>query len=188
VAKDQARKAEARTAVTGIATAVKQYYTEYGKYPLGAQANSQSPVDVLFGEAGNPNQVLFDILRNIGTTPGQPNQYNPRAIVFFDGRSASDPAHPKSGFATQDAPSGGITKGCFVDPWGNQYHVAIDGDYDNRITNVSPFYSDFQGTNVPLTGVCVYSLGKDGQLGNKGDGQYRNPGTNSTSDDILSWQ
>jgi hypothetical protein len=186
VAKDQARKAEARTAVTGIVTAVKQYYTEYGKYPLGSLASNQGTGDVLFGEGGNPNQMLFDILRNIGQTAGQPNQYNPRAIVFFDGKSASDPVHPKSGFATQDAASGGVTKNCFVDPWGNQYRIAIDADYDNRITNLP--YSDFGVNNPPLTGVCVYSLGKDGMLGTKGDNQYRNPATNSTSDDIVSWQ
>ncbi|EDY19037.1 hypothetical protein CfE428DRAFT_3214 [Chthoniobacter flavus Ellin428] len=185
VAKDQARKAEARTAVTGIATAVKQYYTEYGKYPLGNLANAQSPSDVIFGDGTNANQVLFDILRNIGQTPGQPNQYNPRAIVFFDGRTASDPNNPKSGFATQDA-ANGVTKNSYIDPWGNQYRVCIDGDYDNKISNLP--YTDFQGQTAPLTGVCVFSIGKDGMLGNKGDSMYRNSGTNSNSDDIVSWQ
>ncbi len=184
VAKDQARKAEARTAVTGIATAVKQYYTEYGKYPLGDLGSSANPGDVMFGDDGaNPNQKLFDILRNIGAVQGQPNQYNPRAIVFFDGKTAADLANPKSGFAQQDGPNG-VTKNCFVDPWGYQYRIAIDADYDNKISNLQ--YTDFQNTTAPITGVCVFSVGKDGTLGHNNDKTYRSNGTNS--DDIISWQ
>lgn len=184
VAKDQARKAEAKTAVTGISTAVKQYYTEYGKYPLGNLSNAQSPGDVIFGDGTNSNQILFDILRNYNSdTPGQPNQYNPRAIVFFDARTASDPNNPKSGLATQDA-TNGVTKNSFVDPWGSQYRICIDGDYDNKISNLP--YTDFQGPTAPMTGVCVFSVGKDGKTGHNGDNIYRNNGT--TSDDIVSWQ
>jgi len=185
IAKDQARKAEARTAVTGIVTAVKQYYAEYGKYPLGSLANPGNPTDVIFGDSSNSNQILFDILRNIGATQGQPNQYNPRAIVFFDGKTVTDPANPKSGFASQAA-GNGVTTNSFVDPWGYQYRICIDGDYDNKISNLP--YLDFQNTNAPLTGVCVFSIGKDGGVGNgkTGDNTYRNNGT--TSDDIISWQ
>jgi prepilin-type N-terminal cleavage/methylation domain-containing protein len=190
IAKDQARKAEAKTAVTGIVTAVKQYYTEYGKYPLGAQAQPSAPADVLFGDSSIPqvagsNQVVFDILRNVNSTQqGQPNQYNPRAIVFFEGKSAPDATNPKSGFATQDA--GTTKKGAFVDPWGKEYGIAIDGDYDNKISNLP--YTDFQQTDTaPLTGVCAFSMGKDNVVGSKKKANvYRDSGTNS--DDIISWQ
>src|SRR5881628_2360344 len=47
VVKEQARKAEAKTAVAGIAAAVKQYYTEYGKYPIGSQAPT---ADLIYGD------------------------------------------------------------------------------------------------------------------------------------------
>ncbi len=186
IAKDQARKAEAKTAVTGIVAAVKQYYTEYGKYPLGNLAQPSAPTDVIFGDSANANQMLFDILRNIGDTPGQPNQYNPRAIVFFDGKSATDPAAPKSGFATAAGPNG-ITRGCYIDPWGYQYRICIDGDYDNKISNLP--YTDFQNNSAPLTGVAAFSIGKDGGLGNAktGDNMYRSA-TGTNSDDIISWQ
>ncbi len=186
IAKDQARKAEARTAVTGIVAAVKQYYTEYGKYPLGDLATPSSPADVAFGDSTNSNQKLFDILRNVASTPGQPNQYNPRAIVFFDGKSASDASSPKSGFAIQDGPNG-VTKGSFVDPWGYQYRIYIDGDYDNKITNLP--YGDFQAEKAPLTGVAACSVGKDGGVGNAkaGDNMYKNS-SGTISDDIVSWQ
>ena len=187
IAKDQARRAEAKTAVSGIAAAVKQYYTEYGKYPMGGSTpDPNSPQDVMFGDplggGTSSNQALFDILRNIGTQQGVPNQYNPRAIVFFDGKTASDPNAPKSGFAPQAM--GTILKGAYVDPWGKEYCIAIDGDYNNTISNLK--YSDFQSTNAPLTGVAVFSLGKDGQLGKNGDSSFRSNGSNS--DDIISWQ
>jgi prepilin-type N-terminal cleavage/methylation domain-containing protein len=183
IAKDQARKAEAKSAVSGIVAAVKQYYTEYGKYPLG-QTNTQT--DVIFGDSSGSNQVVFDILRNIGASQGVPNQYNPRGIVFFEGRTASDASTPKSGFAIQDGPNG-VTKNSYVDPWGYQYRICIDGDYDNRITTGLP-YADFQGDFAPRTGVCVFSVGKDGGVGNakKGDSKYKSDGT--ASDDIISWQ
>lgn len=184
IAKDQARKAEAKTAVTGIVAAVKQYYTEYGKYPLGDLANANAPVDVVFGDTSNSNQKLFDILRNVGASQGQPNQYNPRAIVFFDGKTASDTTNPKSGFAAQDAQNG-VTRGSFVDPWGYQYRIYIDGDYDNKISNLP--YGDFQNTNAPLTGVAAFSVGKDGTVGTKGDNMYKSS-TGTNSDDIVSWQ
>jgi hypothetical protein len=34
--------------------------------------------------------------------------------------------------------------------------------------------------------VAVFSIGKDGLLGHKGDGTYRSGGSNS--DDIITWQ
>jgi hypothetical protein len=185
-----------------IAAAVRAYYTEYGKYPLGAQATQGTATDILFGDTQNgmatvSNQALFDILRNVQTTPGQPNQYNPRAIIFFDGKAAADQANPKSGFATQaGASSSGvpITKGAYFDPWGREYCIAIDGDYDNTIS-ILP-YTDFKTGSTPgppMTGVAVFSLGKDGALGTKvgggtGDGYYRNPAKTTSSDDIISWQ
>ena len=198
-AKDQARKAQAKAAVMQIATAVKQYYSEYAKYPLGTATPTGTPADVLFGGAATPpnsNQIVFDILRNTNSTgtAGTPNPYNPRGIVFYEDKSAADPNAPKAGFATQDASSGGITvkKGALVDPWGVEYGIAIDGDYNNQIINLP--YNDFSGTTTgPLVGVAVFSLGKDKGVGTApsggtGDGMYRKSATSAPSDDIVSWQ
>src|SRR5947209_14700395 len=70
IAKDQANKARARADVTGIAAAVKAYYTEYGKYPVGASA---APGDVTFGDTpAATNQQLFDILTNYNSTANTP--------------------------------------------------------------------------------------------------------------------
>lgn len=181
-AKDMVNRAAAKDAGGGIITAVATYYTDYGKYPLGDKASPSAPADVLFGDATTSNQALFDILRNVGPDFSTPNQYNPRGTVYLASRVVSDPKSPRNGFATEDA--GTVKKHSFVDPWGNEYRIVIDADGDYRLSNLP--YSDFQGENAPRGNVGVFSLGKDGLLGRKGDGAYRQGGTNS--DDVISWQ
>jgi prepilin-type N-terminal cleavage/methylation domain-containing protein len=181
--KDMVNRAAAKDATGGIITAVATYYTDYGKYPLGdKKPDPNAPTDVLFGDATTSNQVLFDILRNVGPDFSTPNQYNPKGVAYMTSRVVADPKAPRNGFATEDA--GTVKKHSFVDPWGNEYRVAIDADNDFHITNLP--YSDFQGANAPLGNVVVFSIGKDGMLGRKGDGAYRTNGTNS--DDVISWQ
>jgi prepilin-type N-terminal cleavage/methylation domain-containing protein len=184
IAKEQARKAQARTDVVGICAAVKQYYAEYGKYPLDP-AVAPTTGDALYGDSSaTSNHLLFDILRNLNSTaPGQPNPYNPRAINFFDGKTASDANAPRAGFVPSTS-SGSFPAGAFMDPWGSEYRIAVDADYDNQITNLT--YVDFITQNGPRTGVAAYSFGKDQMQGNKGDKTYKNGTT--TSDDIISWQ
>ncbi|MDR3406772.1 MAG: type II secretion system protein [Chthoniobacter sp.] len=183
VAKNMVYKAQAKEAAVSIVGAVMAYNSDYGRYPLGNKVpDPGSPTDVLFGDANTSNQVLFDILRNVGPDFTTPNQYNPKAVVYLPSRVVADPANPRSGFATQDA--GTVKKNSFVDPWGNEYRIAIDADGDNRISNLP--YSDFQGNNAPRVPVGVFSIGKDNLLGNKGDGAYRKNGT--ASDDVISWQ
>jgi prepilin-type N-terminal cleavage/methylation domain-containing protein len=199
IAREQARRAQAKTDALGICSAVKAYYAEYGKYPLGDPTlfgNAANPTDVIFGTNAKgyaaqtvSNKQLFDILRNINTgTPGTPNPYNPRAINYFDGRTASDPVNPRAGFVPANSNATSPT-GAFMDPWGSEYYIAIDADYDNQLATLP--YLDFGATNPPRTGVGVFSTGKDQVLGTgtsgTGDNYYKN-GANPTSDDIISWQ
>lgn len=191
IAREQARKAQAKVDVVGIAAAVKQYYVEYGKYPIDPTV-APTTGDMLYDPTSNvSNALLFNILRNINVgAPGQPNPYNPRAIVFFDGKTASDPVSPRAGFVPSSSSGGTLTVGAFMDPWGSEYRVAIDADYNNQITNLP--YLDFAGATAgPRTGVAVYSYGKDQKIGTNGDGYYKNPNnatTSTVSDDIISWQ
>ena len=84
------------------------------------------------------------------------NNLNPRQIPFLD---------PK----VSKQAKGGLFNGKFYDPWGNQYLIEMDTDYDNRI---NPWF----GSAQPLTSVIGISLGSD---------KVRGP----TSDkDILSLQ
>ena len=192
-------KTQARTDCAVIAAAIHAYYAEYGKYPLGAHAapEGQKYAGFIFGRLPDSpsvgsvvsNAELFDILRNIDSTgatpPGQPNRYNPRGIVFFDGSTATDPAHPRSGFVPSNAKAP-AHPGAYMDPWGTEYFIAI-GTGPGMPLTVLP-YKDFQNASAPYVGVGVFSLGKDQLLGTKGDGFYKNPSTAAVSDDIISWK
>jgi len=186
--KESGRKTQAKNDVTNIVAAVKQYYTEYGKYPPLVEGVATSDDDSCVGETGAggaaDNSALFNTLRSIpdGLNTNPDYKYNPRRIVFFEGKAATDPDNPRAGFAdTEDA----AKKGCFFDPWGKQYCVVIDTNYDNVI-KLDKQYTDFAGTNGPRVGVAAFSLGKDNKLGTKDDKAYRKGTTNS--DDVISWQ
>lgn len=180
IVKNSARKQQAKSDCLGIVTAVKNYYTEYGKYPQ--TSTTASTTDILVGGDSENNETLFNTLRSIPTTPNDSYKLNPRRIVYMEGRSVSDATKPKGGFVDQ---SGASHQGGFYDPWGRQYLVAIDGDYDNQITNLP--YTDFSGTAGPRVGCAAASMGIDDQLGTKGDKVYRKDAT-TTSDDVISWQ
>ena len=176
VVQNQARKAEAKAACVGIVTAVKAYNTEYGKYPNPTASATAPTTDVIVGDTTGggsvSNATLFNILR--AKPPGIP--LNPRKIIFFEGKEASNQTVPKGGFNNP--------AGAFFDPWGAEYCVAIDMDYDNQLGTLT--YLDFAATKAPQTGCGAYSLGKDGQLGTKGDKQYKS--ASAPSDDVVSWQ
>ena len=163
--------------------AVRQYHTEYGKYPSVA-----APVtgDVLVGDADAKatidNGALFDALRAIDRGLNEHHALNPKRIVFFDGRAADDAANPRAGFADKAESK---KRGSFYDPWGRQYGVVLDANYDNALT-LKEQYSDFAGENAPRAGVGAFSMGKDGKLGTKGDALFRKGTT--TSDDVTTWQ
>jgi len=165
---ERARKTQAKNDLTQIVTAVTAYYTEYGKYPLVAD-------DTPF----TTNNTLFDVLRNMtGATPG--NASNPRGIVFISPPGVKDRNLPKSGIATLTVTVNGVSIpiGSFVDPWGTPYRVAIDGTYDNQITN--PYTADTGAGSATLTtGAIAWSLGADGV---QGTADFK------ASDDVISWQ
>jgi hypothetical protein len=59
--------------------------------------------------------------------------------------------------------------------------------HDDRFNTISNLpYKDFQSNYSPTVGVAVFSLGKDGAIGNNGDSLYKNGSIKS--DDIVSWQ
>lgn len=195
---DQPRKAQAKVDSVQIATAIKAYYAEYQIYPLGAHGGDGiKPVAFIFGQSpdspsvgfGVSNSELFDILRNIdstGATPlGKPNPYNRRSIIFFDAKTATDEKHPRSGFVPANAKSP-MHPGAYLDPWGTEYFIVISNAPVPGLLNLP--YQDFQNENAPQVSVGVFSLGKDQQLGTKGDGFYKNPSKPAVSDDVISWQ
>jgi prepilin-type N-terminal cleavage/methylation domain-containing protein len=175
---NQARQTQAKNDLTQIVNAVNAFYTEYGKYPLGAGIT----VDTTFGTGGSPttNETLFTELRGCpnpptGSCPAAAT-INTRQIVFISPPDVKNATSPRSGIGTAAA-----NKGQYFDPWGTNYVIRIDGDYNNQVVNP---YTANAGANPLGLGVIALSLGKD-QLGGVGSAD-KNAGT--ADDDVISWQ
>lgn len=203
--KENARRMDAKNTCLQIVTAVKQYYQEYGKFPPviedagTAPSNPTALKDTVVGDSAMSAQVtnntLFHTLRAISKPPNTDHQFNRRKISFFESKSvASVTANkPRNGFYDR-GPDGGIPSptqdGALFDPWGHQYGVIMDTNYDNRIDLVG-FYTDFAGAEVdgglaPRQTVGAFSMGKDETLGKRNNRTFKS-GTEA-SDDVISWQ
>src|ERR1700677_72257 len=168
--REQSRKVVAHNDETQIQTAIKAYFVEYQKYPVLTASVSN---DAYFGAATaaptgstviGTNDVLFDVLRNNtanttnSTTVGT---LNPRGIVFLDVPYTKNPTAPSSGIVPNTS-TGTAPKGAWYDPWGSQYNILMDANYDNTLANP---YTDTPGGTPLTTGVIVWSYGKNGALG-----------------------
>ena len=183
---DRARKTQAKNDVTQIATAVNAFFTEYGKYPVPAGTTT----DAFFGSGAAPagctpignNDLLFNPLRGLDATT------NPRQIVFLSPGGAKNTNPPRGGIVAT-----GLSAGQYYDPWGSQYAVAIDSNYDNTISNPYADIDGSAGTSPVRQGVIAYSYGKNGALGggpklNASFGDESGAaGTFKGSSDIFSW-
>jgi hypothetical protein len=85
-------------------------------------------------------------------------------------------ASPRSGIGTVTA-----NKGQYFDPWGNNYVIRMDANYNNQVTN--PYSANAGAANLQI-GVIALSLGLD-QAGGVGSSD-KNAGT--AADDVISWQ
>ncbi len=204
---DRARKTQALSDANQIITAVKAYYAEYGKYPV---ADGAQGTDILLSDATgystNRNSLVFNVLRALpGTAASGGAQWdfdnlNPKKVVYFEGKIVKDPANPKNGFPPMT--SGLPSNQSYYDPWGQEYALFIDTNYDGKIdlnpsSSGAPFYNDaaFQdptdGNKAKIrVGVGVASLGKDRARG-KANSRTDYGGGNGTfkpSDDVITWQ
>jgi prepilin-type N-terminal cleavage/methylation domain-containing protein len=165
---NQARSTQAKNDLTQIVTAVNAFYTDYGKYPIAGTS------DVTFGPANN--EGLFRELRACTGATGDcvgAATINTRQIVFISPPDVKNAATPRSGIGTTTG------TGQYFDPWGNNYTIRIDGDYNNQVANP---YSANAGATPLQIGVIAWSLGLD-QAGGSGD---KNAST--AADDVISWQ
>ena len=201
--KNSANKAVASNDIMNIVSAVKAYYTEYGKYPLLDNQVSAGNIgyDTVYGDPGGtyPNYKLINVLRCQSDWVDNQNAslQNPRRIVFLEAKNAQSTTQPKGGIAAgtnpTTAPDGdSIKQGTYVDPWGNQYVIFVDANYNGTISSGDTGENGgtlwfYYGAGNPGGGVVrlsagACSLGKDGKWGNNGNGTW--PG----SDDVVSWQ
>lgn len=151
--KESGRKTQAKNDTVQLANAIKNFYTEYGEYPDGL--------------TGSPATLPVEVLEALmGTTAGA--TINPRRTVFIEVPDAKGRGEVRMG---------GYYEGKWLDPWGGEYRVAADSDYNNEISN--PYTG--AGDTTLRTGAIAFSLGKD-KAGGSG---AKESGTNK--DDILSW-
>src|SRR6266542_897965 len=174
----QAKRTQAKNDLTQIVTAVNAYYTEYGQYPLGIIA------DTTYGPGGSQttNETLFRELRGCtaatGSCPGAAVS-NTRQIVFISPPDVKNSVSPRSGIGTA---AGNL--GQYFDPWGTNYVVRIDGDYNNQVVN--PYTSNAGATPNLQIGVIAWSVGLDGSGPPAVPGGDKNTGV--FADDVISWQ
>ncbi|PYK20585.1 MAG: prepilin-type cleavage/methylation domain-containing protein [Verrucomicrobia bacterium] len=170
---DQAKRMQAKNDLTQIVNAVNAFYTDYGRYPL---APCTAVNDATFGPGGTPatNETLFTELRGCPNPPTgscpSPATINTRQIVFISPPDVKNAASPRSGIGTNLS-----NKGQYFDPWGTNYVVRIDCDYNNQVANP---YNANAGASQLSIGVIAWSLGKSGTQGTDF----------SASDNVISWQ
>lgn len=121
---ENAKKAQARTEIRTIETAVRAYYNEYSKYP-----HDNGKADRIYADYNNE---LLNVLRNLDKTGNTSYGNNPRRIVFME------------------VSEGSLDKdGNFVDPWQKPYRIAIDTDFNNTVSAGSP-YNDIKNRQVAV--------------------------------------
>ena len=188
--RESARKVEATNDVRQLVAATNLYLADYQKFPLN-EVQSNARWDTVYGDPGGlySSADLCNVLRAVPDDRfNTNNRLNPGETKYIDPKPAKDPISPRSGIATQETtgPEGHtIRKGAFVDPWGMEYVVFLDGDNDYSIkTALSWFYWD-DTANGRLTGnsrVEAASLGEDHAFGDNGNGKV------DGSDDVVSWR
>ena len=138
---EQARKAEAKNEVTNLVNAIKMYELEYGKLPFQA------------GEGGESDLEMDTFQDNIISVLAGYNVdgLNPRLKPFYEGKTAknSDAQKPAGGLFGSDEQLQ------LADPWGNEYFITIDSNYDNIIQDLPGSEGDEVRTKV-----AVWTRGK----------------------------
>ncbi len=156
ISKRRAQEATAKTEVSSIVAAIKAYRQQYNKLPLKlTKQNNNKPT----GKVTPDEYVDFmEMLcgKNVSGT-------NPRQTKFLTPR-AKDSA--KAGGGT-------VVPAVWLDPWGREYRIFLDEDYDNKVdVNADELHGD----------IFVYSLGIDGD---ETPGKKNNEEKNK--DNVTSW-
>lgn len=137
-----AKKARAMSQIDALDGAIKRYFAEYGRMPVPAGGNGQP--DKLF--TGADQAQVVEILINAENLD---DELNPREIVFLD----VDPAsfQVKTVQEMQSALQGGTP---YKDPWGLDYGLMMDLNFDEKIDDVG--YGEIRAK------AAVYSGGPHG--------------------------
>lgn len=145
------KREQARQTAQSLVNAIKQYYAEYQRYPVPAGAEGSEM------EALRSDEILTGALLATDTT------MNPRRITFLPDMKAVEQGRGPGLYMNGD-------QATLVDPWGEQYYIHMDMDYDGKIENPNP---ETTATHIHQ-GVLIYSAGED-----------KDPGT--WEDNVTTW-
>ena len=145
--KNKAKALKAKSMATSICAAVDQYELDYGVIPYNV-GSSDSQVDK--SKATDYDTMIAILAQQDYDSHTYKTKGNPRMVTYLN------------------VPSTYGEKG-YVDPWGNQFVILLDSNYDGKVKTSG---------GLELFGkVFVYSYGMDG----KDDG-------GSEEKDIVSWK
>jgi prepilin-type N-terminal cleavage/methylation domain-containing protein len=199
-AKEKAKVAKARADMAGLELAIKQYETEYHRFPSTPTIEAASaPALPDFTFAGtnswNPhankvwNSVVMEILLNLDAGANAGHLRNPRKLILLHAKQQAG-----------DLPGLSTTDHVFRDPWGTPYIITIDLNGDEKCIDAAygnpamhtgtsgdaGYYGltkNAAGTYELNRSVMIWSLGRDKQV---------DPGSPAISgvnkDNILNWQ
>ena len=159
----KAESAKAQTAISGLQTAFKAYYTEYGKWPVFTSDLSRSNYTYIV----DTNFVgLLQGANNHGTlTGGGPGPLSPPYNLLNTSSLTGNARQIRFlEFKKEDLDS---ALG-FLDPWKHPYYCRFDVTYGNDVDD--PFTGWSSGIN-PATkvkvGFVIWSAGPDGRYDDK---------------------
>ena len=186
-ARESARRAKAQTILKDIITATENYKTDYGRYPRIAPSmpgENMIGVGLPAADGTTINRDLFDVLRAIPRGANAKHALNARQTKYFEQPRATDPKHPREGFA-DGSQFPAVLQGTLFDPWGTPYCIVFETDSDGTL-DLHTIYADVP---VVKSGIVAFSLGKDGKPGGKAyPGLTRKVGSKEAPDDIISWE
>jgi prepilin-type N-terminal cleavage/methylation domain-containing protein len=155
-AKNSAKKAQAKTEMSAIVTAIESYDQDYSRFPItkdeqaaawtndfttgylpNPQANvtwaassaTYSPGGYSYDNNSNVAAILMDLTTypNGGATMNPNHVYNPKQVKYLNAKlSGYDPA-------TGGEPLPGVDiTGVYRDPWGNPYVISMNTSYNEQ--------------------------------------------------------
>ncbi len=143
-----------------LRAAVKNYFTEYHKRPVGSATEAETGSNWFYSD-----KALMNVLMVLGNEAAT-IEFNPQRIYFYAGiRAKPAPDGSYRNGITQDSNGAEL-----FDPWGNHYRVMIDLDGDGYVP--APDWAKIQD---PIRQpVIVWSPGPDGK-------------DDTEKDNVISW-
>jgi prepilin-type N-terminal cleavage/methylation domain-containing protein len=159
----KAKKTTALATCTALESAINNFYTEYGAMPSNSPSGATSDETIV-----TKGDILF-LKVLLGIEAEGANMQNPRKIKFL---SVKEGKANKNGIMYNTA---GTAVSGLYDPWGGNYNVILDADYDEK---VKP---------APSAGGAAVTLnGRRAAAWSNGADAISNSGGRAT-DDVKTW-